>query len=109
MENAVVKPMLKKSGIDPILKNYRPVSNLPFVAKIAEKAVIDQLMEYCTTNHLLPDNQSSSRKHHSTETALVKVYNDIRASMDNQEITFFILLDLSAALRQQRVMIKQHV
>ena len=54
-------------------------------------------MEYCTTNHLLPDNQSSSKKHHSTETALVKVHNDIRASMDNQEITFFILLDLSAA------------
>ena len=96
-KNAVVKPMLKKFGIDPVLKNYGPVSNFPFVAKIAEKAVIDQLMEYCTTNHLLPDNQSSSRKHHSTETALVKVYNDIRASMDNQEITFFILLDLTAA------------
>ena len=64
-----------------------------------EKAVIDQLMEYCTSNHLLPinDNQSSSKKHHSTETALVKVHDDIRASMDNQEITFFILLDLSAA------------
>ena len=89
--------MLKKFGIDPVLKNYGPVSNFPFVAKIAEKAVIDQLMEYCTTNHLLPDNQSSSRKHHSTETALVKVHNDIRASMDNQEITFFILLDLTAA------------
>ena len=135
-KNAVVKPMLKKSGIDPILKNYRPVSNLPFVAKIAEKAVIDQLMEYCTTNHLLPDNQSS------TETALVKVHNDIRLSMDNQEITVSILLDLSAAFntinqilmmniqendfgmvgvrvkrwfksfldeRQQRGMIKQHV
>ena len=54
-------------------------------------------MEYCTTNHLLPDNQSSSKKHHSTETALVKVHNDIHASMDNQEITFFILLDLNAA------------
>ena len=83
----MVKPMLKKSGIDP----NRPVSNLPFLAKIAEKAVTDQLMEYSTTNHLLPDNQSS------TETALVKVYNDVRASMDNQEITFFILIDLSAA------------
>ena len=73
------------------------MSNLPFVAKIAEKAVVDQLMEYCTTNHLLPDNQSSYRKHHSTETALVKVHKDILASMDNQEITFLILLDLSAA------------
>ena len=93
----MVKPMLKNSGIDPILKNYRPVSNLPFVAKNAQKADIDQLMAYCTTNHLLLDNQSSYRKHHSTGTALVKVHNDILASMDNQEITFLILLDLSAA------------
>ena len=96
-KNAVVKPMLKKTGIDPILKNYRPVSNLLFAAKIAEKAVIDQLMAHCTTSHLLPDNQSSHRKHHSTETALVKVHNVIIASMDNQEATFLILLDLGTA------------
>ncbi|XP_068726241.1 uncharacterized protein [Montipora capricornis] len=67
-KNAVVKPMLKKSGIDPIFRNYRPVSNLPFayfVSKIAEKGVIDQLMEYCT-NDLLPDKQSSYRKHHAS-------------------------------------------
>ena len=94
-KNAVVEPMQKKSGIDPVLKNYRPVSNLLFVAK--EKAVIDQLMEYCTTNHLLPDNQSSYRKHHSTETALVKVHNDILASMDNQEITFLKLINYSCS------------
>ena len=43
-KNVVVKPMLKKSGIEPVLKNYRPVSNLPFVAKATEKAVINQLM-----------------------------------------------------------------
>ena len=49
------------------------MSNLLFVAKIVEKAVINQSMEYCTTKHLLPDNQSSYRKHHSTEKALVKV------------------------------------
>ena len=43
-KNAVVKSMLKKSGIDPSF-------NLRFVAKIAGKAVLDQLMEYCTINH----------------------------------------------------------
>ena len=96
-KEAIVKPLLKKPGLDPLLKNYRPVSNLPFVSKVAEKAVINQLMDYCTVNNLLPDNQSSYRKHHSTETALVKVHNDILTSMDRQEITFLILLDLSAA------------
>ena len=43
-KNPVIKPMLKKSGIEPILKNYRPVSNLPFGAKATEKAVIKESM-----------------------------------------------------------------
>ncbi|XP_015770408.1 PREDICTED: uncharacterized protein LOC107348857 [Acropora digitifera] len=40
-KNAVVRPLLKKSGLDPVLKNFRPVSNLAFVGKAAEKAVIE--------------------------------------------------------------------
>ena len=84
-------------GLDPVLKNFRPVSNLAFVGKAAEKAVIEQLINHCTTHQLLPVNQSSYRKYHSTETALVKVHNDILTSMDNQEVTFLILLGLSAA------------
>ena len=55
------------------------------------------LINHCTTHQLLPVNQSSYRKYHSTETALVKVHNAILTSMDNQEVTFLILLDLSAA------------
>ena len=96
-KNAVVRPLLKKSDLDPVLKNFRPVSNLAFVGKAAEKAVIEQLINHCTTHQLLPVNQSSYRKYHSNETALVKVHNDILTSMDNQEVTFLILLDLSAA------------
>ena len=91
---AVVRPLLKKSDLDPVLKNFRPVSNLAFVGKAAEKAVIEQLINHCTTNQLLPVNQSSYRKYHSTETALVRVHNDILVSMDKQEVTFLVLLDL---------------
>ena len=45
----------------------------------------------------MPSNQSSYRKYHSTETALLKVLNDILTSMDRQEVTLLVLLDLSAA------------
>lgn len=96
-KTALVSPLLKKHGLDPTFKNFRPVSNLPFVAKSAEKAVIAQLFEHCTANCLLPENQSSYRKFHSTETALLKVQSDILTSMDKQEVTLLILLDLSAA------------
>ena len=76
--------------------NFRPVSNMPFVVKLAEKAVISQLSSNCAANAPLPENQSSYREHHSTETALLKVQNDILLSMDGQEVTLLVFIDLSA-------------
>ena len=37
-KTAIVKPLLKKPSLDQDdLKNYRPISNLPFLSKVAEK------------------------------------------------------------------------
>ncbi|GFS17749.1 RNA-directed DNA polymerase from mobile element jockey [Elysia marginata] len=42
-KHAVVIPLLKKQNLNPDeFKNYRPVSNLPFLSKILEKAVLMQ-------------------------------------------------------------------
>ena len=41
--------------------------------------------------------QSGFRRHHSTETAVVKVYNDIVLALDAGFITTILLLDFSAA------------
>lgn len=92
MENSA-----KKLGLDLIFENFRPISNLPFVAESAEKVVISQLSTHCAANAPLPENQSAYREHHSTETALLKVQNDILLSMDRQEVTLLVLIDLSAA------------
>ena len=97
-KTAVVKPLLKKSSLDPnVLKNYRPVSNLSFLSKVLEKVILKQLFEYLNTHSLLSPNQSAYRPSHSTETALLKVTNDIRTALDKGDITFLTLLDLSAA------------
>ncbi len=42
-KTALVVPLLKKAGLDPIPKNYRPVSNLQYISKLTERAVVDQL------------------------------------------------------------------
>ena len=94
---AVVIPLLKKPGLDLVYKNFRPVSNLPFISKVVEKAAFQQLLVHCEKNAPLPKFQSGFRKYHSTETALLKVQNDILMSMDNKEVTLLVLLDLSAA------------
>jgi len=44
MKEALVRPIFKKSSLDhEQMKNYRPISNLPFIAKCCEKVVADQL------------------------------------------------------------------
>ena len=42
--------------------------------------------------------QSSYRQLHSTETALLKVMNDVVLKMNSQHVTLMVLLDLSADL-----------
>ena len=96
-KEAVVCPLLKKPGLDIIFKNFRPVSNLAFLSKLTEKAVFHQIHEHMVDTNLYPNAQSAYRVHHSTETALLKVKNDILLNMNKQHVTLLVLLDLSAA------------
>ena len=93
----MVLPLLKKPGLDRIYNNYRPVSNLPYVSKLVEKAALDQFNHHCNTKQLMPDYQSAYRASYSTETALLRFHHDILQRMENQQITSFVALDLSAA------------
>ena len=95
---AHVKPLLKKTDLDrENLKNYRPVSNLPFLSKILEKLVLKQLLLHLETNSLKEPFQSAYREHHSTETALVRVMNDLLNVIDQGSCSLLTLLDLSSA------------
>lgn len=95
--DALLLPLLKKQDLDLAFKNFRPISNLQFVSKLTENAVAIQMQSYMAANQLYPVLQSAYRQHHSTETALLKVKNDILMSMNNQHVTLLVLLDLSAA------------
>ena len=94
---AVVFPLMKKPGLDLVYKNFRLVSNLPFISKVVEKASLQELLVHREKNSPLPKFQSRFSKYHSTETALLKVQNDILMSMDNKAVKLLVLLDLTAA------------
>ena len=97
-KHAIVKPLLKKANLDPEnLKNYRPVSNLPFFSKVLERVVLHQLLEHLAANGLLEPFQSAYRKGHSTETALLHVVNDLLQAADIGHVSILSLLDFSAA------------
>jgi hypothetical protein len=96
-KTALVHPRLKKSGYNSPLPNLRAVSNLQFVSKLTERTVYNQTQDHLLCSGLYPVLQSAYWAGHSTETALLKVHNDILINMNNQKVTLLILLDLSSA------------
>ena len=95
---AQVTPRLKKPGLDrDVLKNYRPVSNIPFMSKLLEKVVVDRLHKYLSENGLHDKFQSAYKPKHSTETAMLKTKTDLDRIMDDGDAALMVMLDLSAA------------
>jgi retron-type reverse transcriptase len=95
----------KRAKVTPIYKdgdkydvcNYRPISVLPVISKILERAVHDQLYDYLTKFDVLNSNQSGFRKSHSTNTTLLDVSDYILHHMNDGKVTAAIFLDLKKA------------
>ena len=98
-KSVIVTPILKKRCLDHnALKNHRPVSNIFFIAKILEKLVLFQVSYYLNSHNLYNSCQSAYRPGHSTETALLKVVDDLFLSLNKGKISVLALLDFSSAL-----------
>ena len=94
----VIIPLLTKPTLDHNnLKNYRPVSNLAFLSKVLGEIVLGQLKYHREINQLIESLQSAYRAQHSTETALLKVMNDVAIDCDPVKVSLLNLLELSAA------------
>ena len=94
---ARVTPIFKEDlKTDP--NNYRPISVLPLVSKIIERAVFNQLYKYLNNNYLLNESQSGFRPMVSTETALLETTNEWYWNTDNYHLlNGVIFLDLKKA------------
>ena len=93
---ARVKALFKK-GDRCDLNNYRPISILPSLSKVFEKAMLKQMSEYFTHNDLFFNGQYGFREKHSTELAALELVDRISKAMDAGLTPFSIFIDLSKA------------
>ena len=95
-KSAKITPTFKSGNAD-LVENYRPISVLPVLSKILEKAVHQQLYNFLETNNLLYDCQYGFRKGRSTKLATTLFWDKIRKEIDKDRMVGTIYLDLSKA------------
>lgn len=86
---------IHKGGSKEDFNNFRPISVLPVLSKILEKAVHHQLIEY--VENLLSKHQFGYRKKRSTELATILLSDSIRKEVDKGKLVGAVFVDLSKA------------
>ena len=93
---ARVVPIFKK-GNRIQCENYRPISILPCLSKILERIIHNQVYNFLDKNKLLCPAQYGFRRQHSTELAVLDLYDRITKSLAKKQYITGIFLDLSKA------------
>ncbi|MEM9001882.1 MAG: reverse transcriptase family protein [Bacteroidota bacterium] len=85
------------SGSKSSFTNYRPISILPILAKVFEKIVYQQIIEYLNENNTIFKNQFGFQKSHSTFMPIALLYDDITSALTQKKVSAAIYLDFSKA------------
>ena len=96
LKSAKIKP-LYKSGIKSSFSNYRPISLLPQLSKIIEKAIQIRLVQFIEKHKLLNKNQFGFRKNKSTVDALALLTDKISLCFDKNAYGVGVFVDLKKA------------
>ena len=99
LKKAIISPLLKSQNLDPdTLANHRPISYLSFLSKGLQKVVAGQLNEHLAINNIHDKFHSAYRLVFSTETALIRITDDILFALDDKGFTALIMIYMSAVL-----------
>ena len=94
----------KYDSDDDNVHDYRPISVIDHVAKILEKLVIIQVVNYLEIHHFISPYQSAYLKHHSTKSYLHRVIEDWLHGDNENLITGSCLLDVSKCFTEKTIM-----
>ena len=94
---ARIVPIYKKQGDISDPSNYRPISCLPYLGKIYERAITNRLINFCSKHSLISKFQFGFQRNKSTCDALINLTEIIYNSLDDKEFNLTILIDLRKA------------
>jgi len=98
LKEAHIVPILKSLQLDnETFKNFRPVSLLSLISKLTERVVHTRINSYLSANDLHVPSQFGYKRHHSCETFLLKLIDDILVTIDSKLGVVVLIVDLSAA------------
>ena len=95
---AKVIPLYKGKGKNKMESDsYRPISILPVLSKVTERAVQKQLTLFMKNSKQLNFNQHAYRNNHSTSTALAQLADSIFEATDQNLISNIMAIDQTSA------------
>ena len=94
---AHITPIFKRVGSKNLKTNYRPISILPTLSKVAESIIHERLLSHCQYNNIITERQAAYLKGDSTITQLLYLVHQIRTSWGNTNVAHGCFLDISAA------------
>ena len=91
-------PLHKGKQLDKMSSSsYRPISLLPTVSKLIERAIQKQVIKYMIDSEQLNDNHNAYSADHSTVSALLQITDALHEANDANEIATIMTVDESAA------------
>ena len=90
---AKVTAVLKGNGSRSDGNNYRPISVVLVLCKLLERHICDHLCDFLRSNGILHKLQSGFTKSFSTETALIRLIDELLLSLDKDNVTGLVMID----------------
>lgn len=91
-KSAKVIPLFKK-GSRLEAGNYRPVSILPVLSKLLERAVDNKLKDFLEKNGLLFENQSGFRSKYSTDSCTIGLTDYVKGEISKGNVVGMVMIE----------------
>ena len=90
---AKVTAVFKGNGRRSDRNNYRQISVVLVLCKLLERHICDHLCDFLRSNGILHKLQSGFTKSFSTETALIRLIDELLLSLDKDNVTGLVMID----------------